>query len=191
MFTSWHRKCRRLVAILAAPRVWPHIFQALTNALSKPFGAHIPVPAPANAASPGVVGRDKAEVATLRVLVADDDVVNQKVAARMLGTAGIRPDMAANGLEAIAMHRRMPYDVILMDCQMPGMNGCEATAEIRRLGHKSRRPAVITMTAEPTAGLPDRCLVCGRDDYIAKPVKAEEVVDALRRWARLKKASPA
>jgi signal transduction histidine kinase/DNA-binding response OmpR family regulator len=159
------------------------LLQALSDALSKPSSAGIPLPERANAARAGQVRRDYTEVASLRVLVAEDNVVNQKVAGRMLEAAGIRPDMAGNGAEAVTMHRMMHYDAILMDCQMPEMNGFEATAEIRRLDGNSRRTAIIAMTAETTAGSRERCLACGMDDYIAKPIKTEELVDALRKWA--------
>jgi CheY-like chemotaxis protein len=94
---------------------------------------------------------------------------------RMLEAAGSRPDMAGNGAEAVTMHRMMHYDAILMDCQMPEMNGFEATAEIRRLDGNSGRTAIIAMTAETTAGSRERCL--------AKPIKTAELVDALRKWA--------
>jgi signal transduction histidine kinase/CheY-like chemotaxis protein len=174
----------RADACLMKPVREQQLIQALTEALSKPHGTEVPSVACASAASLGPVRREGGEVAWLRVLLAEDNVVNQKVAARMLGTAGIRPDMAGNGAEAVTMHKMMQYDAILMDCQMPEMNGYEATAEIRRQEGNMRRTPIIAMTAETTAGSRERCLACGMDDYIVKPIKTKELVDALRKWAR-------
>jgi len=167
------------------------LFQALTDLLSKAIGPRTTAPASVRVAKPEALWSEKGEAGSLRVLVAEDNVVNQKVAARMLENVGIRPDVAGNGLEAVTMHRMVRYDVILMDCQMPEMNGYEATAEIRRLEGNGRRTAIIAMTAETTTGSRDRCLACGMDDYIPKPVKVAELLDALRKWVPLKEASPA
>jgi len=119
----------------------------------------------------------------LRVLVAEDNVVNQKVAVRMLEKLGIRADVAANGREAVAMFEMLPYDVIFMDCQMPEMNGFEAAAEIRRREGAARSVIIIAMTAEALAGSREQCLQAGMDDYISKPVSNKALAAALETWA--------
>jgi signal transduction histidine kinase/DNA-binding response OmpR family regulator len=121
----------------------------------------------------------------LRVLVAEDNVVNQKVATRMLERMGMRADVAGNGREAVEMTRMIPYDLIFMDCQMPEMNGYEAAAEIRRREGADRRAVIIAMTAEALDGSREQCLASGMDDFVPKPVKLESLVEALKRWAPL------
>jgi PAS domain S-box-containing protein len=118
---------------------------------------------------------------SVRVLVVEDNVVNQKVAARLLERLGLRADVAANGKEAIHMLDLMPYDLVFMDCQMPEMNGYEATREIRRIENGSRRVRIVAMTAEAVSGTRDRCLAAGMDDFISKPVTAEDLIAAIER----------
>jgi CheY-like chemotaxis protein len=117
----------------------------------------------------------------MRVLVAEDNVVNQKVAVHMLDRLGLRADVAANGREAVEMFGLLPYDVIFMDCQMPEMNGYDAATEIRRLEGAHRRIVIIAMTAEVLGGCRDRCLQAGMDDYISKPVNRNALFAALER----------
>ena len=119
----------------------------------------------------------------IRVLVADDNVVNQRVAARMLERLGLRADVAANGREAIEMVSMLPYDVVLMDCQMPEMNGYQASLEIRAREKAGRQLRIIAMTAEASATSRDLCLEAGMDDYISKPVKLERLIEVLDKWA--------
>ncbi len=138
----------------------------------------------------------------VRILVAEDNPVNQKVAARMLEKLGLRPDVAANGREALQMMDMVPYDLIFMDCQMPEMDGYAATREIRRreaaarsesatrTGYTAGRVAIVAMTAEAMAGARESCLAVGMDDHIAKPVKLEEVFNALRKWLPERKNAP-
>jgi CheY-like chemotaxis protein len=118
----------------------------------------------------------------LRVLVAEDNAVNQKVAVRMLERLGLHPDVAGNGREAVELCAILPYDLIFMDCHMPEMDGYAATAEIRKQSGNGRRIPIVAMTAEAMAGCREHCLACGMDDYLAKPVRPEDVMGALQRW---------
>jgi CheY-like chemotaxis protein len=116
----------------------------------------------------------------IRVLVVEDNIVNQKVASRLLERLGLRADVACDGREAIAMLEMMPYDLIFMDCQMPEMNGYEATAEIRRREGKDRHVPIVAMTAEATVTCKEQCSAVGMNGYISKPVRMDDIVDALR-----------
>ncbi|MEB3337140.1 MAG: response regulator, partial [Leptolyngbyaceae bacterium] len=121
----------------------------------------------------------------LRVLLVEDNVVNQKVAIHLLQRLGYRADIASNGLEALAALRRQPYDVVLMDIQMPEMDGLTATQAICRDWEPKRRPRIIAMTANAMQGDREACLKVGMDDYISKPVRIEELQQALRQCVTL------
>ncbi len=122
------------------------------------------------------------EGAPLRILVAEDNVVNQKVAVRMLERLGVRPDVATNGREAVDLCSLLPYDLVFMDCHMPEMDGYAATAEIRRRQGNAARVPIVAMTAEAMQGCREHCLAAGMDDYIAKPVRMEDIVEAVQQW---------
>jgi CheY-like chemotaxis protein len=122
----------------------------------------------------------------IRVLVAEDNVVNQKVAIRMLERLGLRADVAANGRETVRMFELLPYDLIFMDCQMPEMDGYEATRTIRRQEEPGRHVAIIAMTADAMAGCREQCIEAGMDDFIVKPVAMEGLFEVLQRWTPAK-----
>jgi CheY-like chemotaxis protein len=126
-----------------------------------------------------------------RILVAEDTVVSQLVARRMLERLGCRVDMVSNGREAVAAVAAMPYAVVLMDIQMPEMDGFAATAEIRR-GETpgAHRIPIIAMTANAQEGDQDRCLAAGMDDYLSKPVRVQDLEIVLRRWVSLSESGP-
>jgi len=126
----------------------------------------------------GMPGRTR-----LRVLVVEDNPINQKVATSLLGRLGIRPDIPSNGREGVEMWQTLPYDLILMDCQMPEMNGYESTAQIRLLEAAGRRVPIIAMTADAISAR-ERCLACGMDDYLSKPIKLDGVIRCLETWSR-------
>jgi PAS domain S-box-containing protein len=117
----------------------------------------------------------------LRILLAEDNVVNQKLALRLLSQMGYRADVASNGLEAVQAVERQPYDVVLMDVQMPEMDGLEATRHLCVRIPAKQRPQIIAMTANAMQGDREMCLEAGMDDYISKPIRVDELVSALHR----------
>lgn len=117
-----------------------------------------------------------------RVLVVEDNLVNQKVAAKMLEKLGCRVDVAANGREAVEGLARIHYALILMDCQMPEMDGFEATRLIRRQEPTWGHIPIVAMTANAMAEDRARCLACGMDDFLSKPVKLQDLAQVLHRW---------
>jgi CheY-like chemotaxis protein len=126
----------------------------------------------------------------IRALVAEDNVVNQRVARLMLERLGVRVDMAGNGIEAVEMFRLAPYDLIFMDCQMPEMDGYEATGEIRsREGQRALpRTPIVAMTANAMAGDRELCLRAGMDDYVSKPLTVAELERVLSHWGLIAEA---
>ena len=117
----------------------------------------------------------------LRILLVEDNPVNQKVATAMLERYGYEPDLASDGVEALEMTALKPYDVVFMDVQMPRMDGLEATREIRRRETGERHTWIVGMTAHASPGDRDDCLGAGMDDYVAKPVTLEALAGVLLR----------
>ncbi len=120
----------------------------------------------------------------LRILVAEDNVINQKVVLMLLRRMGYRADLAADGREAIDCLKRQHYDVVLMDVQMPHLDGLEATCRIHRRWRREDRPRIIATTAAAFAGDRERCIAAGMDDFVSKPIRAEDLQAALVRCAR-------
>jgi two-component system sensor histidine kinase/response regulator len=116
------------------------------------------------------------------ILVAEDNTVNQKIAVRMLAKLGFRVDVVSSGREALAAVSRVPYAAILMDCQMPEMDGFEATEKIRALERNRTHIPIVAMTAHALKGDREKCIAHGMDDYIAKPIKLEDIQRVIQTW---------
>jgi CheY-like chemotaxis protein len=118
----------------------------------------------------------------MKILIAEDNVINQQVIQYILQKLGYAPVMVLNGREAVDTAATGDFDIILMDLQMPEMDGLEATRIIRRRSN-SRQPVIIALTANAMEGDEEECLQAGMNDYLGKPVKLEELIDKLQKWA--------
>ena len=123
--------------------------------------------------------REMAEQLPLRILLAEDNAINQKLGIRLLARLGYRADVAGNGFETLDALRRQPYDVVLMDVQMPDMDGLEATGHIVAEWPVEKRPRIIAMTANAMQGDREMCLEAGMNDYVSKPIRTERLIEAL------------
>jgi signal transduction histidine kinase/DNA-binding response OmpR family regulator len=154
---------------------------ALYDALAGLFAVNVIVPK-VDSVKP-VMDADLGKRHPLRILLAEDNAVNQKLALRILEQMSYRADVASNGLEAVESVERQVYDVILMDVQMPEMDGLDATRGIRKLTNVTQ-PHIIAMTANAMEGDREMCIAAGMDDYISKPIRVNELVDALLKAER-------
>jgi signal transduction histidine kinase/DNA-binding response OmpR family regulator len=164
-------------AALSKPVHQSQLFDTLVGLLARTEGLARPGEASAPAAPRFDAGM--AERHPLRILLAEDNAVNQKLALRILQQMGYRADVASNGIEAVESVGRQPYDVVLMDVQMPDMDGLEAARRICEQWQAARRPRIIAMTANAMQGDREQCLDAGMDDYLTKPIRVERLVEAL------------
>jgi len=134
--------------------------------------------------APAAQAPDSGTIQHLRVLVVEDNAINQRVISKMLEKIGHRADMAGNGLEALAALTDRPYDLVLMDCQMPEMDGFEATRCLRdpASGVLNPKVRVVALTANAMVGDRERCLAAGMDDYLPKPVQMPALQGILAKW---------
>jgi signal transduction histidine kinase/DNA-binding response OmpR family regulator/HPt (histidine-containing phosphotransfer) domain-containing protein len=150
----------------------------LRTLLAQVIGSHrSPMPEPANTK----LDASLAEHLPLNILVAEDNMVNQKLLIRILAKLGYRAEIAGDGLAVLRALRLKPYDLILMDVQMPEMDGLAATRAVR-MAYPTGAPIIVAMTAAATAEDRAECLAAGMDDYVSKPVRLETIVSLLQRW---------
>jgi signal transduction histidine kinase/DNA-binding response OmpR family regulator len=168
-----------LAALLHKPIKPSQLFDALVQVFShQPPSAHTTRPPEERVFDASMGTR-----LPLRILLAEDNATNQKLALHLLSRMGYRADLAANGLEVLAALQGGAYDVVLMDIQMPEMDGLEATRQIHQRWGQGRHPHIIAMTANAMEGDRDACLAAGMDDYVSKPIRLPVLIGALERGA--------
>lgn len=161
------------------------LFDAIAHALGKPAGI----------IETGITNRQPenqiySDIANLRILIAEDNTTNQKVAVHMLRKLGAQKiDVVANGLEAVSITRQFRYDIIFMDCQMPEMDGFEATESIREF-QKEHKSYIVAMTANALQGDREKCFAAGMNDYIAKPVNPKVLESVILKYLKCGKTEP-
>ncbi|MBK1632025.1 hypothetical protein CKO31_15020 [Thiohalocapsa halophila] len=181
---------------IAKPIRQSHLHDALVS---------IAGPVPVSAVGPGGASPQQSNASepepprplAARVLLAEDNAVNQRVAMSMLQRLGVQADLAEDGAQAVRMVGERAYDFILMDCQMPNMDGFQATAELRRRTRQDSSahrepiacPIIIALTANAMAGDRERCIAAGMDDHLAKPLKLAELRACLERWLAVSDAA--
>jgi len=163
-------------ASLTKPVRSSELFDCLVVSLGDELSVDLAMPLGAPVVDPGSAGL---------VLLVEDNKMNQLVGSKVLERLGYRYEIANHGGEAVSAVLQGAYDAVLMDCQMPEMDGYEATAEIRRLEGAHRHTPIIAMTAAAMDGDRERCLEAGMDDYITKPVRIESVAEVLSRWVSI------
>jgi PAS domain S-box-containing protein len=173
---------------IAASLVKPVRQARLLESLLAVLSADAAAPAP-GAGGPGLTPGRLATPQEVRVLLAEDNPLNQRVALRQLRKLGFTADVAGNGLEVLAALQKAPYDLILLDCQMPEMDGYEVTRRIRQAGHDSfihqrAAPYIVALTANALPGDRERCLEAGMNDYLNKPLHLHDLETALERALR-------
>jgi CheY-like chemotaxis protein len=161
-----------LAGTMTKPVRQSELFNCLIGGLSMPADEVIPATRPAT----------QATVARGRLLLVEDNSMNQLVATKLLGKLGYEVTVSANGLEALQSMADAEYDAVLMDCQMPEMDGYAATREIRRREGGTRHVPVIAMTAAAMQGDREACFAAGMDDYLTKPIRPEALAETLTRW---------
>ncbi len=167
-------------AYLTKPIRQSQFFNALATAMSpESVVAETPKPKPL-ITQHSIAENRKSKV---RILLVEDNLVNRKVALAMLGKLGFKASTAADGAEAVEAMKSESFDLVLMDCQMPVMDGYEATAQIRALGGNKANTPIIAMTANAMKGDKEICLGAGMNDYVPKPVRSADLAQAIERWA--------
>jgi CheY-like chemotaxis protein len=174
-------KAAGIEAYLVKPVKQSRLFDCLANAMGRPLAQETVV----KLADPGpavIYEKQNRTFEGLRILLAEDNRINQQVALGHLSKLGYPADAVADGWEVLEALKLASYDIILMDCQMPEMDGYAATAEVRRREKSGRHVPIVAMTANALEGDRGRCIAAGMDDYLPKPVREAELETVMRRW---------
>jgi two-component system sensor histidine kinase/response regulator len=187
MHTQDELKAAGVDAYLVKPVKQSRLFDCLVNVLGRAAAEHVQ-DKPSREAAPAKASEEPSPMGHAKILLAEDNIVNQKVALAQLKALGFAADAVANGQEVLTALKQVPYDIIFMDCQMPEMDGYEASRMIRqaeKTGHANWKAPVriIAMTANAMTGDREKCLAAGMDDYLSKPVRRNELQSALLKWA--------
>lgn len=182
--------CKRLAAMMGARIGIDHRPQEAQSTFW--FAAELPLASDSGSTSSSSIGgksttlqhKDGPPYASLRILVVDDNAVNRQVAQRMVEKLGFQVDAADDGQQAIDLHNAHPYDLILMDCQMPNLDGYQATQRIRAQEGASRRTPIVALTACSTPDEWKKCQASGMDDFITKPLRPRILQQTLGNWLR-------
>ncbi|HLA51692.1 MAG TPA: response regulator, partial [Flavitalea sp.] len=166
-------------AILTKPIKSHVLYKYICNELGQPCGIQLTAQIPENKLS-----IDFAKKYPLRILIAEDNPINQQLALHILNKLGYEPGLAENGQDVLDLLKTEKYDMILMDMQMPEMDGMEATRIIR--AEHQEQPVIVAMTANVMQGDKDECLAAGMDDYLSKPIRLEELTNMLEKYALVK-----
>jgi two-component system sensor histidine kinase/response regulator len=178
-----------IAAYLTKPVRQSQLFDCLANVVSQTSSSLVPAIHNSKLVTKHTLAEAK-PMSNKLILLAEDNIVNQKVAVRQLQKLGYRADTVADGREALAALGRISYDLVLMDCQMPEMDGYEATIEIRNREGKRRHTPIVAMTAHALEGDRAKCIAAGMDEYITKPVKPEELNRVLELFLKSGSADP-
>ncbi len=165
-----------LDAYLTKPVKHAQLFEALSKVLGSEAGRRS-----SSGASRHAPAGTAAPLTSMRVLIAEDNIVNQKVAVGQVRKLGCHADVVGNGREALDALDAADYDLVLMDCQMPELDGYEATAQLRLKEGNARHTPVVAMTAHAIEGDREKCLAAGMDDYLSKPVRFEDLSAVIKR----------
>jgi PAS domain S-box-containing protein len=164
----------KFAAVLSKPIQQAQLYQALVKVLAQPTDQ------PEQISETSELASQRSPQHSLRVLVAEDNLVNQKVILHLLQRLGYQADIANNGLEVLEALSQRPYDLVLMDIQMPEMDGLMTTEQIRQHGLKIEQPYIIAITANAMQGDREDCLAAGMNDYLSKPIRTEQLIHALQ-----------
>ncbi|HAH05982.1 MAG TPA: hypothetical protein DCM05_05535 [Elusimicrobia bacterium] len=178
ILSAEEQKAAGLAAVLVKPVKPSALFDRLVQALSEKAEPAPSEKVPVKARALGPI-----EKKGIRVLLVEDNAVNQKIALLQLARLGYDVGVAGNGVEALSALDSIPYDLVLMDCQMPEMDGYQTTVEIRRREAGRRRMPIIAMTANALQGDREKCLEAGMDDHLGKPIKIDDLGRMLEKWS--------
>lgn len=175
-YNSINQEQLKLSAFLSKPIKQAHLYETIISVLSGPEKAKKP-----SRSSPQQ-DEEMYKRIPLKILIAEDNAVNQKVTMKILDKMGYRADVASNGLEVIDAVKRIPYDIILMDILMPELDGYDAAKMLRNENTVVHKPKIIALTANAVSGEKDKCLDAGMDDFISKPVRPADLKEKLLKW---------